>query len=271
MTRKQILWFPLFTAALAFLFAGPLAAQEFPKKPEGMVNDLANVLPRAERNALESYLRKVRQETSNEIAVAIFPNAQGYDPATFSNNVARAWGVGSERDNGALIALFMAEKKSAIQVGYGLEPYLTDLESYQIRTEIMRPLIREGKLYQALTAGAGAIAQKAKEGFNQSQNPNANQFRDNGARQRKGDTPAQKILSILVFAGIIFVIWLLFRGGRGGRGGGGGGFFFLPFFWGGGGGYGGGGGWNDGGGFGGGDFGGFGGGDFGGGGSAGDW
>lgn len=268
MNRNSLLYFLLLSALLALFFAAPLAAQDFPKKPEGMVSDVANALPRAERNALESYLRNIRRETSNEIAVAVFPDAQGYDPGVFSNNVARAWGVGGKEDNGVLIALFMQERKSYIQVGYGLEPYLTDIESKVILDEVMRPLLKKGQYYQALAAGANAVAQKAKEGFNQGQDPNANPHGRRDARQKKGDAPAQKILSILVFAGIILVIWLIFRGGRGG---GGGGFFFLPFFWGGGGGYGGGGGWNDGGGFGGGDFGGFGGGDFGGGGAGGDW
>ena len=47
--------------------------------------------------------------------------------ADFSNRLFEAWGLGAkDRNNGVLLAVFLADRKVRIEVGYGLEARLTD-------------------------------------------------------------------------------------------------------------------------------------------------
>ncbi|RMG69791.1 MAG: TPM domain-containing protein, partial [Bacteroidetes bacterium] len=55
-----LLWLPL----------GSLSAQSLPE-PVGFVNDYTSLLTPAQRNQLETYLRSVAAQTSNEISIAI--------------------------------------------------------------------------------------------------------------------------------------------------------------------------------------------------------
>lgn len=247
-----------------------------PEKPSAFVTDQAGVLSIEQTRTLEGYLRAFRDSTSNEIAILIQSRVpEGEELSDYVNQVARKWGVGSKaNNNGVLIAVFVADRKVRIEVGYGLEPVLTDGVTGRIIREQMRPRFREKQYFEGL-ADAVLTLGKAARG----------EFAIKKARRRGAGREANRGVAFAVVGGIVLIVALIYFRDKRNRGGGdrndpnsrgyhdhGGGWFF----WGGtyGGGYGGGGdsgsGWGGGGG-GGSDFGGFGGGDFGGGGASGDW
>lgn len=241
-------------------------AQEFPEKPASFVNDYADILNDSEEAALNTLIRQIADSTSNEIAVAIFPDAQGYELSDFAINVARTWGIGNkERSNGVLIALFMKERGYSFQVGRGLEPVLTDLSTRRIFDQYMKPAFRKGEYYRGLEEAVVVTGQIASGEFSFA------------GEYGKGDVEGKDIVGVIILVLIFLAVLLIFLARRGGGGGGnrGGGLgSALPYLflasqmghrshsgWGGGG-------------FGrssGGGFGGFGGGSFGGGGSSGSW
>lgn len=256
---KKILCLVLFFSVQTFLFA-----QDFPEKPESFVTDLAGLLQPEEKAALEIQIRNIADSSSNEIAVVIFPDAQGYEYGDFARTVAEKWGIGTKsRNNGILIALFMRERGYSFQVGYGLEPVLTDLSTRRIFNEYMKPAFRKGEYYAGLRDAITVTGEIA-----------SGEFKFAG-EYGKGDIQANDIVGIIVLLVIfvfIFIMFLARRGGGGNSGPGGGLTSVLPYLilgshlgrghsssgWGGGGSSGGG-------------FGGFGGGSFGGGGSSGNW
>lgn len=242
--------------------------------PTGYVNDFAHVVDAASKAQIEELSTSVEQQLGVQFAFVTVDSVGDRPIRDVALDIGRKWGVGPSKDNGGvLLLLSIKDRKSDIETGRGIEPYITDgFAGSTLRA--MRPDLRAGEYGQALlVAGqtmAGQIAQGKGVAFSDGRIPQSN-------RQ-----PASRGIPFpLILLGIFALLWLFSRGGgrRGGgyRGGGGGGFLtglLLGNLFGGG--RGGGGGWGGGGGFGGGasgggGFGGFGGGDFGGGGASSDW
>lgn len=244
-------------------------------KPTGYVSDLARVVSASDKENLEAYCTKVEQELGVEFALVTIDSIGDAPIRDFALDLFRKWGVGSRKSNqGVLLLLVIKDRKSDIENGRGIEPYITDgFAGGTLRS--MRPDLRAGDYGAALLTAARAMAQQIAQGKGVT-------F-DDALPQRAGPRRVQHhgggIPGPLIILGIFLFLWLLGRGGR--RGGGGGGGFLtgilLGNLLGGGRGWGGGGGgWGDGGGFGGGSgggggFGGFGGGDAGGGGASSNW
>jgi len=217
---------------------------------------------------LEAKLRAFEQETSSQILVVVGDRMpDGYASIEeYANRTAQAWRAGVKgRDNGAVLFVFVADRKIRLEVGYGLEGALPDALASRIIREEIAPAFRDARYADGLSAGVDAIL-KATKG----------EYQPIARRGRSDPSPRFiVVLIILIFLLVGVVIPVLreinaiqnsrtysgrgryrHRGGWGGWGGSSGGGF-------GGGGFGGGG-------FGGGGFSG-GGGSFGGGGASGSW
>jgi uncharacterized protein len=249
----------LFFAVFAFVFASAaLAAPKFPPLT-GRVVDEAHVLSPQARQKLDADLANLEAQTGHQVVVATIPDLQGYDIADYGYQLGRTWGVGRKGQNdGVVFIVAPNERKVRVEVGYGLEPVLTDALSSLILQRTVLPKFREGQMEQGVVDGTEAIIQQLALPQDQAK---ANVAQ--AAQEQQQAAQGEGGVSIgLVFA-IIFIVWLL---GSLLRGFGGGGLWWiLPMMLGGGGGRGRGGGWGGGGGFSGG------GGSFGGGGSSGSW
>lgn len=240
-------------------------AQEFPAKPNKLVNDYTNTLSEAQLASLESKLVAFDDSTSNQIAVVIIKSVGDYDINEYAYKLGRAWGVGGkEKNNGVVLLIALGDRKLSIQTGYGLEGALPDVYTKRIIENDIKPYFKDGNYYEGINNGVDSIIKLAK-----------GEYKNDNPRSKKRPGGAGSGLIILV---IIIIIIILIK-----RGGGGGGGQVIgsrgvsdAIFWGmlfgggrnsGGGGFGGG----FGGGSSGGGFGGFGGGSFGGGGSSGSW
>lgn len=250
---------------LLLLLGSPAAAQDFPAL-SGRVVDAANLLDPAREAALTARLEALEQSTGRQLVIATIPDLQGYDIADYGYRLGRAWKIGQEgEDNGILLLVAPNERKVRIEVGYGLEPYVTDALSSTIVQETVLPRFRAGDLPGGIEAGADALLAQLQLPPEEAQARQQQLLAERPARKR-GGVPIG-----LIFWGIVLlfvVLPMLFGGARGkryrrGRG--------PVVIWGPGigGGWGGGSGWGGGGG----GFGGFsgGGGSFGGGGASGSW
>ena len=264
----------LLVAVLAvFAFAGAALAAP-PKFPAltGRVVDNAHLLSPETAQKLDGELANLEAQTGHQVVVATVPDLQGHEIEDYGYQLGRAWQLGRKGVNdGAILLVAPSEHKVRIEVGYGLEPVLTDALTSVILQEKVLPQFKQGRMEQGVVDGAEAIIaqvglpeDQAKANAAQAAERPVAQVRDNG-----GVRPHIPVIFIILI--IFWVISGLLRAG--GRRGGLGGLWWLPFlFMGGGrgggwGGGGGGGGWSGGGG------GGFsgGGGSFGGGGSSGSW
>lgn len=95
--------------------------------------DLAELLSASELSALNQRLLDYRTQSGNEIAVLIIPTLGDEALEDYAHKVFNQWGVGKgDKDNGVLFLMALEEKKTRIEVGYGLEGELTDVESGRI-------------------------------------------------------------------------------------------------------------------------------------------
>ena len=150
-----------FLICLLSLVALPASAQTFPKLT-GFVVDAANVLPPQVKADLTAKLDKLQQTTHRQLIVATIPSLQGYPIEDYGYRMGRAWGVGLKgADNGAILFIAPNEKPGhrgpRIEVGYGLEPVLTDALSSVIINRDMMPKLRAGDIPGAMEAGTDAI------------------------------------------------------------------------------------------------------------------
>jgi uncharacterized protein len=231
------------------------------------VVDEAQVLsPDVERD-LTDKLENLEATTGRQLVVATVPSLQGYEIEDYGYQLGRIWGIGQKGTNtGALLIVAPTERKVRIEVGYGLEPILTDaLSSVIIQTAVL-PQFKAGDLEGGVVAGTDAVIAQLALPDEEAKAKAAQAFKV--SQQAERSAGASPILALLVLFVVIVVLSQVF-GRRGRRGGGLG--SALPWIILNGmlsGGRGGGGGWSGGGG--GGGFSG-GGGSIGGGGSSGSW
>ena len=129
-----------------------------PGEPTGFINDFAGALTIDQKNNLEQQLEAYEASTTNEISVAIINSLNGDTIENYSISLAEEWQIGKEaKDNGVLILVVVADRQMRIEVGYGLEPYLTDLEANQIINQIMKPAFQAGDFYGGLSGAVGGI------------------------------------------------------------------------------------------------------------------
>jgi len=231
--------------------------------PEGYVSDFARVIDADTKARIEDYCRRVKEATKAEIAIVTIRQLDDEQIADVANTLYRQWGIGGKATNeGVLFLISMNERRTRLEVGYGLEAVIPDGFLGGLLREI-RPAMREKRYGEAMAGVAQILGSRIAQSKGVT-------IPDTLSRRRRAEP--QNLPWPLIILGIFIALMvlssmggggggmgmllpILFSGGFGGRGSGGGGGF---------GGY-------DSGGSGGGGFGGFGGGDSGGGGASGDW
>ncbi len=129
-----------------------------PGSPAGFVNDFAGMLSQQERSTLELKLSDFSKKTGAEIAVVTIPDLGGDTIENFAVKLFEEWKIGKKGlDNGALILISRDDRQVKIEVGYGLEPVLTDAQSYWILHNVVTPKFKEGKYFDGINGGVDKI------------------------------------------------------------------------------------------------------------------
>lgn len=133
------------------------AAPQFPPLA-GRVTDAANILPAEVKARLDGKLAALEQQTHRQFVIATIPSLQGYEISDYGYQLGRAWGIGDkQRNDGVLLIVAPAERKVRIEVGYGLEPVITDGFSSDVIANDIIPRFKAGDLPGGIEAGADAI------------------------------------------------------------------------------------------------------------------
>ncbi len=259
---------------LLALVAMPVTAQTFPPLT-GRVVDAAKLLSPEQVAQLDQLSAQIEQASTRQFVVATIPDLQGYPIEDYGYRLGREWKIGQKDSrNGIILIVAPNERKVRIEVGYGLEPIMTDAMSSVIINDAILPRFKVGDMSGGIMAGATAIGEQMKLPLEQAEQRAIQAASDAPARHHNKTNPIAVIFWVIIILFVILpmafgrargrryrsglgeaILWgTLLSGDRGGGGG---------SSWGGGGGWGGG----DGGG------GGFsgGGGSFGGGGASGSW
>ncbi|HSG33338.1 MAG TPA: TPM domain-containing protein [Sphingomonadaceae bacterium] len=202
------------------VFAAPAAAQ--PQFPEltGRVVDAANIIPDDTEAQLAAKLEALETQSQRQLVVATVPDLQGYEISDYGYQLGRHWGLGdAERNDGIMLLVAPNERKVRIEVGYGLEPIVTDGLSHLIINQQIVPRFKEGDMPGGIVAGTDALIAQLQLPPDEAQRIAAE------AGQNQGSDDARNAIGGTIF----FIMFLLFfvipiiaatRGGKRRRGSG---------------------------------------------------
>jgi uncharacterized protein len=203
-------WFRFPSALIvAFALTAALAraSEVIPPAPAHYFNDYAGAVSSGTAADLDAQLTQFERDSSNQIVVAIYPQMQSDSSIEdYTVRVAQSWGVGQKgRNNGAVLFVFINDRKTYIQVGYGLEGALPDATCHLIIENEIKPYFRAGNYDDGLRAAITAIIQATRGEYK-------------GTGQTVGDSISQNhalVFRLALFAALIaFSIWSSRRRGR---------------------------------------------------------
>ena len=143
-------------------------AQPAPPVLTGTVNDFARVIDDASERELDRRIQALHRASGDVVVVATVPTFQPYADIReyavkmFEN---QGRGIGDRgKDNGLLIVVAVEDRKVGIEVGYGLEGFVTDGFAGQTIREAILPQFRQGQYGRGLLAGTTRVISRIAEG-----------------------------------------------------------------------------------------------------------
>lgn len=123
-----------------------------PQTTKGLyVEDAAGILNPALLQSIDQIARQLESKTGVELAVVTLDSLDGISIEDFAEKLFKRFGIGKKaKDNGILILLSPSDRKVRIEVGYGLEPVLTDAVSKRLINEFGIPRFKQGQYAQGL-------------------------------------------------------------------------------------------------------------------------
>ena len=132
----------------------------------GRVSDYAKLLSADQVQTIESLLAQYEQQTSNQFAVLTIDSLEGDSLEDFSLRTVEKWKLGQKgKNNGALLLIVKNDHKVRIEVGYGLEPVLTDVFCGSTIRDVLAPAFRDGNYGQGIADTLYAMMQKTGTEF----------------------------------------------------------------------------------------------------------
>ena len=194
-------------AGVTALLAGAWlpAAERIPPAPAQYFNDYAGIVSRPVADALNGQLKEYERSSSNQLLVAIYPRMETDSSVEdYTVRVAQAWKAGQAgRNNGAVLFVFKDDHQLYIQVGYGLEPVLTDAIASQIIENELKPAFRAGDYEGGLRSAVNSMIAATKGEYKGTGQTRAE-------RQSNGGLPPGAIVALII---LFIVIQLLFSVG----------------------------------------------------------
>ncbi|MDD5312054.1 MAG: TPM domain-containing protein [Dehalococcoidia bacterium] len=158
-------------------------AQNFPDY-QGFVNDYANLLSMQAKTQLEAQLTQLEKDTTAEVAVVTIKSMDGDYIEDYAVKLFEKWGIGKkEKNNGVLFLVALDDRKMRIEVGYGLEPVITDGRAGRIRDNDVLPRFKQNDYEGGIIAGVNSIEKYIRDGTPPApleENPVKNVFEDFG-------------------------------------------------------------------------------------------
>ncbi|TSA56892.1 TPM domain-containing protein [bacterium] len=188
---------------------------------------------------IESYLQEVDTNTTAEIVVYVVDSLFGHGIGNDGNEINDIFqlgvyifnelpldtpsgsvvGIGKKgKDNGVLVLVAIADREWRIEVGYGLEGYITDVESYRIAEDYLVPNFGEGEYGKGLAYTVKALSLEIPNVTEAEQMPTRGRYvYDNAEPPADEEIPWWVIALIVIFVIVMISVVGRFGGGRRGR------------------------------------------------------
>ncbi len=142
---------------LALFFTTNILAQQF-SIPDYNGRFLNLTKKQISSEKIISAINNLELQTNSKVAVLVINSTGNSSIEQYSIKLAEKWKIGEKgKDNGVIITLAIDDKKTRIEVGYGLESVLTDAISSRIIQEHMIPKFKKGQWEAGLISGLEII------------------------------------------------------------------------------------------------------------------
>lgn len=143
---------------VVFICFSVSAAPVYPE-PTGNVNDYVGVFTESDIQSLNALVDAVLQQTGITFAVAVVPGHGDESLEIYAANLYEKWGIGKKNEDlGLLVVVSMEERGLRMEVGYGLEPVITDGRAGE-SLDKMLPYFKNDEYGKGLYAGLLNAAQ----------------------------------------------------------------------------------------------------------------
>ncbi len=112
--------------------SGTVSAGDHGRVPDftGWVNDASGVLTMRDRERIADTLERYHLETHHQRAILIIPSLGEEQIGTFSLRTANTWVLGNNGyDDGILVTLAMKERRTRIELGRGMQRFISDADA----------------------------------------------------------------------------------------------------------------------------------------------
>ncbi|MFN0109559.1 MAG: TPM domain-containing protein [Blastocatellia bacterium] len=173
----------------------------------GHTNDFANVIDPATEKQIDTLLVNFEKLTGTQIAVVTIITLGDQPLEDYAADLFRSWGIGAKsgqnRDKGALLLVVVQDRKTRLEVGYGLESDLPDgLAGGVIRN--MRPDLQATNYSAAMMKGTRTIVDTLATKWNVS----LEGIEDRRFAYQEEPAPEISGKALAIFAGV-FILFLI--------------------------------------------------------------
>ena len=158
--RRWLLPLTALLAVVWILLGAPSAhAQDLVAvPPPAQVTDLTGTLTETDQAALKAKLQAFEAEKGSQIAVLLVPTTQPEAIEQYSIRVASQWKLGRKGvDDVILIVIAKNDRRSRVEVGYGLEGAVPDAYAKRITDDFMRPYFARNDFAGGINAGVDKV------------------------------------------------------------------------------------------------------------------
>ena len=142
---------------LFLVFALCAAQEEYPKLTE-IVTDNAQIFTQPQLEGLRAKLTQFETETTNQLVILTINELGSETIEQYAHGAFNQNKLGQdEKDNGILILFSKLDREVRIEVGYGLEPYITDAVASRIIRNTMIPKFKEEDYFGGLDLATDQI------------------------------------------------------------------------------------------------------------------
>ncbi|MGF7535702.1 TPM domain-containing protein [Bacillus mexicanus] len=199
---KKFKFIPLLFLVVMFL-SGVGVAKATPNIPEIKgdiyVQDFAHIFNEKEKAELLELGKKMDDKTSAQISVVTVDSLENRNIEEYSVDVFRKYGLGDkEKNNGVLILFSKKDKEVRIEIGYGLEGAVTDIEAGDILDEFAIPFFKKSEY-------SSGLVNTYKEVFNKV----AKEYKLGESFDQKVEKPKEENKTVSVWVILVLVILIV--------------------------------------------------------------
>lgn len=220
---------------LLSLMSGSLFAKEIPIPAlTQRVTDLTDTITNSESAQISNQIVNFENKTGHQLAVLVVKTTGEETIEQYATRVFEQWKLGDKkRDDGLLLLIAKQDHTLRLEVGYGLEGEMTDVDAANVLDRYIVPLFKKNQFAQGISSGIERVTFKltsektadgsASEGVSAATTPNRTNTTASKARRTISHMPSSPYGVYVWIVGMLLLLKLNARSSK----------VILPALWGG--------------------------------------